>query len=435
MRRLAILALLLSSCGDPVPLDNGVMAVAAIKCPTGTTRHGNQCIPTPAPTPSPTPTPTPTPAPTPTPTPAPDFPGDPTIADNWDSQSALGTGFTATKEDMGSGAWRIMATAGQLLYDDPIFYPGQPGKSHLHQFFCNTGANAYSTYQSLRTTGGTTCGRSPFIRSAAWFPAMLDGVGNVVKPDYIKLYYKRNSVYDPMCQDITPPHLGKCTPLPNGLRLVWGAHPGTGDTFPDGTVWFSCAPSDDGTVGTGTAGTGKYQSISEVAAAGCPVGAQLVIAANSPSCWDGVNLDSADHRSHMAYATGVWTAPQLFPACPADHPYPVPNVELLVQFTVDGNLATWHPSSDEMDPSWPNIPHGKTMHADYAEGWSPLAKAKMEACLNGPYSASSGAFCDGTGIPGGDVPWDCCNGTPGWQRHVVVPVPINPITGTTKPPM
>ena len=24
-----------------------------------------------------------------------------------------------------------------------------------------------------------------------------------------------------------------------------------------------------------------------------------------PSCWDGVNLDSADHKSHMAYPTQV----------------------------------------------------------------------------------------------------------------------------------
>ena len=44
--------------------------------------------------------------------------------------------------------------------DDVIIYPGQPGKSHLHQFFGNTGTNANSNYQSLRTTGGSTCTRS-----------------------------------------------------------------------------------------------------------------------------------------------------------------------------------------------------------------------------------------------------------------------------------
>ena len=33
------------------------------------------------------------------------------------------------------GAFRFVCTAGQVLKDDPIVYPGQPGKSHVHQFY------------------------------------------------------------------------------------------------------------------------------------------------------------------------------------------------------------------------------------------------------------------------------------------------------------
>ncbi len=73
--------------------------------------------------------------------------------------------------------------------------PGQPGKAHLHQFVGNTGTNANSTYATLRTSGQSTCQNAnggPVNRSAYWFPAMLNGIGGVVKPDYWHLYYKRD---------------------------------------------------------------------------------------------------------------------------------------------------------------------------------------------------------------------------------------------------
>ena len=42
------------------------------------------------------------------------------------------------------------------MSDDPIVFPGQPGASHLHDFFGNTGANASSTFETM-LAGETTC--------------------------------------------------------------------------------------------------------------------------------------------------------------------------------------------------------------------------------------------------------------------------------------
>src|SRR6476620_9145132 len=116
--------------------------------------------------------------------------------------------------------------AGQLAKDDPIVYPGQSGKSHLHQFIGNTATNASSNYQSLRTTGGSTCTRSTGIspqRSAYWMPAMLDGVGNVVKADWMNTYYKQFPASDPKCaQTMDASVVGKCIAMPNGLRFILG---------------------------------------------------------------------------------------------------------------------------------------------------------------------------------------------------------------------
>src|SRR6476659_152950 len=55
------------------------------------------------------------------------------------------------------GAFRFMCGSGQLSYDDPIVYPGQPGKAHLHQFYGNMLADGNSTFDSLRASGDSTC--------------------------------------------------------------------------------------------------------------------------------------------------------------------------------------------------------------------------------------------------------------------------------------
>src|SRR5437868_11158870 len=77
--------------------------------------------------------------------------GETAIADNFDGTSGLAPEQTPALvvTDPLLGAFRMFCTAGQLVRDDPLFYPGQPGASHLHQFFGNTGTNASSAYQSL----------------------------------------------------------------------------------------------------------------------------------------------------------------------------------------------------------------------------------------------------------------------------------------------
>jgi len=54
----------------------------------------------------------------------------------------------------------------------------------------------------------------------------------------------------------------------------------------------------------------------------CPDGIRATII--FPTCWDGKNLDSPDHRSHMAYEPGsnVFAGSR----CPASHPIRVPQV-------------------------------------------------------------------------------------------------------------
>ena len=117
------------------------------------------------------------------------------IPSNFDVTSELvpawGTGAIPAKSATGGtpnlddpGAFRFICAPAGLNWDDPIVYPNQPGKSHLHQYYGNTAITAASTYASIRTSGNSTC-NSPLNRSGYWEPAMIVGVTNqVVRPDF-----------------------------------------------------------------------------------------------------------------------------------------------------------------------------------------------------------------------------------------------------------
>ncbi|MEH3102541.1 MAG: DUF1996 domain-containing protein [Sphingomonas phyllosphaerae] len=273
------------------------------------------------------------------------------------------------------GAFRFMCEPGQISYDDPIVYPNQPGKSHLHQFFGNTGANANSTYRSLRTTGDSTC-VNILNRSAYWMPAMLDGRGHVVRPDYVSVYYKRLPKDSAECR-----RQGKeCVALPRGLRFIFGYDMVTGTT-PTGGSYFDCTGP--------TAKPGRYKTITE-AAANCPAGNRLGAIVNAPGCWDGTRLDSPNHREHMANPSyGSWG----YLRCPSTHPYVVPSFTLGSWYTVDAQRAdTWYLSSDEM-PGMARMPAGSTFHADWFGAWDDDVMAMWTAdCLDALKSCNSGVL-------------------------------------------
>jgi hypothetical protein len=67
---------------------------------------------------------------------------------------------------------------------------------------------------------------------------------------------------------------------------------------------------------------------SEFPTKACPGGIRASVI--FPSCWDGKNLDSPDHASHMAYSPGG--AVLAGAACPATHPIRVPQLMYEMQW-------------------------------------------------------------------------------------------------------
>lgn len=276
------------------------------------------------------------------------------------------------------GAFRFICKPSHNGYNDPIVYPGQTGKSHLHTFFGNTKADANSTYRSLRTTGESTC-NTLLNRSAYWVPSMMHPSGKVVMPNWIGIYYKRAPEGSKYCRE---PYAKACLPLPRGLRYIFGYNmtdPSKSD--PDRMRWFNCD-------GAGAV-TGHFANIRQ-AAQGCPTGAMLGMLLVGPNCWNGKELDTPDHRSHMAYQYYDGQRPDA--VCPASHPYLLPFFEAAAWYTNDGTAAQWKLSSDVAM----NLEGGVSAHADWFGAWEDsIVTQWTENCVNKSLSCNSGDLGNG----------------------------------------
>jgi len=251
------------------------------------------------------------------------------------------TGEVGMPSDIGQ--FRIPCGYSHMAFDDPIVYPGRPGAAHLHTFFGNTGTNAASTEQSIRDTGSSTCQGGTINRTAYWVPSMVDtATGKPIAPDFAVFYYKQGYTLAPS---------SIIQPMPAGLRMIAGDPTNSKPGSPG--VRFKCI---------GGPNNSNDQYGSEIP--NCDVGALVIQEIFFPQCWDGKNLDSPDHKSHMSYVvqlTGGYT-------CPSTHPVALPQVTFNISYTVQtkDSAKAWRLSSDTYDTS---LPAGYSSHGDWFNGW------------------------------------------------------------------
>ena len=246
--------------------------------------------------------------------------------------------------------------------DDPIVKFNQPGASHLHQFIGNRSADAASTFASLRA-GSTNCTPSS-DKSPYWVPALYKN-GVHVEPDSVTIYY----------QGITA--MRRAVAYPPGLKMVVGkATAATTEENP--SARWNCVP--------GGASSRDFMN--------CPGGTRLQTYLNFPTCWNGRDLDSADHISHMAWAVGE--------TCPSTHPVVVPRVQFLITYPVNGTGLTLGGTRNGVNVT--NAP-GWTFHGDFWNVWDQAElQRRVSTCING------GFICGTDGCPIGDPP--CVAPTP-----------------------
>lgn len=220
--------------------------------------------------------------------------------------------------------------------DDPIVYPGQPGKSHDHTFLGNSTTNAVSTTATM--LGASTSCRRPGDTAAYWVPTLLSASGTPIVPRAATVYYRRHTL-DPLQS------------FPLGFKMIAGNSKATAPQGLRVTSW-NCGP-DGGVRPSSTIPT-------------CPdAGRQgLALHVAFPDCWDGTSLDSPDHQSHMAYS--------MRGRCPADHPVAVPALQVNVRYASAGGTGLVLASGGQYSG-----------HADFFNTWNQMRlQALVNGCLN-----------------------------------------------------
>jgi hypothetical protein len=254
-----------------------------------------------------------------------------------------------------SGEVVAFCPASHRLQHDPIVFPGRPGESHLHSFFGSTATDAFSTLAVL-LEGETTCDPAD-DRSAYWVPTLLEN-GVPIEPEQATFYYATANEVP-----------GALRAFPPGLRMLAGnpARTGPGDG-PSRYKW-SCR-------GSATSSTGDF--------AVCEPGHELELLLDFPDCWNGRDLDSADHTSHLAYSAGG--------TCPASHALAVPRLQFKLRWPTSGG-----PGVSLAGGSGEHAHHGGrgwTAHGDFVNAWLPgTLEARVERCLR------RGVKCGTDGMP------------------------------------
>jgi Domain of unknown function (DUF1996) len=254
------------------------------------------------------------------------------------SSGAAGHGSTAAAQARAArrpSRFITKCTFTHTLSDDPIVHPNMPGASHSHDFFGNTTTNAATTLTSL-AAGGTTCINHNDL-SGYWVPSLtVNGVA--VQPSFTNVYY----------QNAGKPFRTIKT-IPRGLEVVAGDSSATTPQSLSIVSW-NCGAEEDVDMSSN--------------APTCP-GPTLTIHINFPDCWNGTTLDSADHKSHLAYHNTDGT-------CPAGFPVPIPRVRVNVHYPTTGGPGVALASGGQYSG-----------HADFFNAWVPNELQRLvRTCIN-----------------------------------------------------
>lgn len=252
--------------------------------------------------------------------------------------SFVATAAQAVPANVQAGAgWIVGCRFSHRSMDDPIVMPGMRAMSHSHDFFGNETTNADSTVGSL-VGGSTTCSLADDA-AAYWVPTLYQD-GQAVTPSKASIYY-RTQVDERVVQ-----------PFPLGLEMIAGDSHATGPQ-PIDVVYYNCHEGPD-----------QHHDARPYDCAGSNLDAHV----RFPQCWDGINLDSPDHKSHMAYPTSSQGAR----TCPASHPVVLPRLIIRISWPIsNGNGVTL--ASGE----------AYTLHADFFNAWNETTLGKLvDQCIN-----------------------------------------------------
>ncbi|MEU9351307.1 DUF1996 domain-containing protein [Streptomyces griseoloalbus] len=271
--------------------------------------------------------------------------------------------------------------------DNVIAAPGVGnGAHHFHDYIGNQATNAFSSDEEL-AEAETSC-EDQGDRSSYYWPVLrlqngtqeqdanspgggIEGnAGEIVTPKEVTLTFVGNP-------------RGEVTAMPRLLRIITGDAKSFVNGPANANASWSCTGFEDRQL------KDKYPL--------CPQGSDVVRTFDFQSCWDGRNIDSANHRTHMAFADADGNCPSGF--------RPVPQLVQRIVYDVDA------PSLDDGGrttplfavDSFPEQLHKPvTDHGDFINVFDEDLMREMVDCINSGRTCGAGA--GGGEEPGGEEP-------------------------------
>ncbi|MFG3251764.1 DUF1996 domain-containing protein [Streptomyces sp. NPDC048187] len=251
--------------------------------------------------------------------------------------------------------------------DNLIAAPGvSNGAHHFHDYVGNQANNALASDGDL-AAGDTSCADQG-DKSSYYWPVLrlqngtaeqdaqspgggIEGnAGEIVTPAEVTLTFRGNE-------------RGKVTEMPRLLRIITGDAKAFVNGNTNANASWSCTGFEDRQL------KDKYPL--------CPSGSDVVRTFTFQSCWDGRNIDSANHRTHMAFAAADGSCPEGF--------VPVPRLVQRVVYDVaapslgDGGRTSPLFAVD----SFPEQLHKPvTDHSDFINVFDEDLMREMVECIN-----------------------------------------------------
>ena len=302
--------------------------------------------------------------------------------------------------------------------DNIIAAPGVTnGAHHFHDYVGNQSNNAFASDQDL-AKAETSCDDQGDKSSYYWPVVRLQNgaqeqdaqkpgggvegnAGEIVMPKQVTLTFVGNP-------------REKVTAMPRLLRIITGDAKSFVNGPANANASWSCTGFEDRQL------KDKYPL--------CPQGSDVVRTFSFQSCWDGRNIDSANHRTHMAFADAAGNCPSGF--------RPIPQLVQRIVYDIDapslndGGRTTPLFAVD----SFPEQLHKPvTDHGDFINIFDEDLMGEMVDCINDGRKCGSGA--DGGQDPApGEEPQEEPTKTPEAPQEEPTKTPEAPQEEPTKTP-
>ena len=257
-------------------------------------------------------------------------------------------GFLALVASPAAAFWRLPCKSPIVVERaDPIVSPGAVS-GHVHTIM---GGNGFDFTMDYNSTQASTCSSCTVIgdNSNYWVPALYYAAedGTFESVDQVggaTVYYLQRDG-------------GAGTGLkafPEGFRMISGDpfKRSGGTDFASQAISYNCLDYS----GAAKPETGGFPNYN------CPDGLRQQVF--FPSCWDGVNLDMPDHKSHMAFPIGAYNDG----LCPDTHPVHLISIFFEIIWDTNKFASQWYGDSQPFVFAMGD-PTGYGSHGDFVMGW------------------------------------------------------------------